>query len=435
MTPTAPPYRTGNPNARLRVRVSPVAESLIRSGHPWVYSASLRDHNRAGRAGELAVVYDRNDKFLAIGLYDPDSPIQLRILHHGKPAQVDAAFWRARMTAAFEKRLPLFGPETDGYRLVAGESDGWPGLVIDRYAGTLVLKIYSGAWLGSLSGKPCSEPGQDRLPGLDLIPLISELATEIFKIAPEDLRIVLRLSRNIKELAERASYKDGQNLLGNSTAESVVFHENGLRFESDVVRGQKTGFFLDQRENRQRVGEMAQGADVLNAFSFSGGFSLYAARGGARTVTDLDISPYALEAARKNFSLNTDVPGIVAATHEQLQGDVFEWLETSPERNFSLVILDPPSLAKRESEREGAINAYARLALGGLRRTRPGGLLLCASCSAHVSEDEFFCSVREAVVQSGLKVKELKTTGHAPDHPATFYEAKYLKAIYLRVES
>ena len=212
-----------------------------------------------------------------------------------------------------------------------------------------------------------------------------------------------------------------------------MFRESGIRFEAEVVQGQKTGFFLDQRENRRRIGDLAAGAEVLNAFSFSGGFSLYAARGGARSVADLDISGHALAAARRNFALNRDLPPVAAARHEQIQADCFAWLEESPRRDFDVVILDPPSLAKREAERAGAIQAYARLAAAGLRRVRPDGLLLAASCSAHVNETEFFEAVRGAVRRSGRRFAELGTTGHAPDHPATFPEAKYLKAIYVRL--
>jgi 23S rRNA (cytosine1962-C5)-methyltransferase len=385
--------------------------------------------------GEIAVVYDRQDRFLAFGLYDPESPIQLRILHHGKPIQIDEAFWRLRLDTAFAKRVDSFDHNTNGFRLVSGESDGWPGLVIDRYGDTLVLKLYSASWLGSLTANPTSLGKIPSLPHLRLIPLILACASQSLGIAEANLRLVLRLSRNIQDDAAHLRLQDGQNLAGTDVSESVIFREHGLRFESDVVRGQKTGFFLDQRENRRQVGEWAANADVLNAFSFSGGFSLYAARGGARTVTDLDISPHALDAARRNFALNQEVPGVQAARHAQVQAEAFAWLESSNQRDYSLVILDPPSLAKRESEREGAIRAYERLAFAGLQRTRPGGILLCASCSAHVSEEEFFNAVRRAIARKGGKAQELQRALHAVDHPATFPEARYLKAMYVRVET
>ncbi len=400
---------------RLRLRVTATAETIIRGGHPWVYSASLREQNRNAVAGELAVIYDRQDKFLALGFFDPDSPIRVRILHAGKPVTLDTAWWRARLTTAVAKRTPeTIGPDTDGYRLINGESDGWPGLVLDRYAGTLVLKLYSAAWL----------------------PRLGEISTLIREaLSPEHL--ILRLSRNIQDLAREQGWVDGCEITvagrpDQATVPTVIFRESGLSFEAEVVQGQKTGFFLDQRDNRRLVETLTQGGDVLNAFSFSGGFSLYAARGGAKSVTDLDISLHALESAKRNFALNQSVPGIAAATHEQIQGDAFQWLATGPERSFDCIVLDPPSLAKRETERASAIQAYARLAASGVGRVRPGGVLLAASCSAHVSAEEFFGAVRSAARSSGRRFTELRTTGHAPDHPATFPEANYLKAIYLR---
>ena len=206
-----------------------------------------------------------------------------------------------------------------------------------------------------------------------------------------------------------------------------------MRFEADVLRGQKTGFFLDQRENRRRVESLARGRDVLNAFSFSGGFSLYAARGGARSVTDLDLSAHALAGGRRNVALNRANSAVGSCRHECVRADAFVWLEQEPGRLFDLVILDPPSLAKREPERPGAIRAYGRLASAGLAHLKPGGILVACSCSAHVTAEEFFESVRNSAVRAGRNFEELRTTHHAPDHPATFREAEYLKAIYLRV--
>jgi 23S rRNA (cytosine1962-C5)-methyltransferase len=408
----------------LRLRVSPVAESNLRAGHPWLFAGSIRDQNREGRLGELAAVYDRKDEFLAIGLFDPGSPIRVRVLHAGKPRKLDDAWWRARLQQALARRAGLFDAQTNGYRLIHGESDGWPGLVLDRYDRTLALKLYTAAWL----------------------PRLTEVARNVFEaLHPE--RLVLRLSRNIQDTARgEFGAEDGQPLSSEESADKpplrpspsldnprVTFLESGLRFEADVVRGQKTGFFLDQRENRRRVEALAAGRDVLNAFSFSGGFSLYAARGGAKSVTDLDISAHALESARRNFALNQDSPTVTRCRHELTQADAFEWLERNTARQFDLIVLDPPSLAKRETDRAGAIQSYAELATNGLRALRPGGILVAASCSAHVSAGEFFEAVRGAARKSGRAITELETTGHPPDHPATFKEAEYLKCIQLKV--
>ena len=433
---------------RLRLRVTAAAEAALRGGHPWLFAESIRKQNREGAAGELAVVYDRKDRFLAIGLFDPDSPIRLRALHVGQPVTLDREWWQARLRAAIERRRGLFDEQTTGYRCIHGEGDGWPGLVLDRYGNAFVLKLYTAAWLPRLA--------------------------EIGGLIGEELRpaqLVLRLSRNIREAAgawgiEAGCVAGGTEGQGKKAAvgrgakgvddkleanvghpfspapfppfssaarpqPSVHFLETGLRFECDVVRGQKTGFFLDQRENRRRVESLAAGRDVLNAFSFSGGFSLYAARGKARSVTDLDISRHALNSARRNFALNQPDSAIACCPHTTVQADAFEWLERNARPRFDLVILDPPSLAKREAERTGAIRAYAKLATGGIRILRPGGVLVAASCSAHVTADEFFAAVRQAAVRSRRQCEELMTTRHPPDHPATIPETQYLKCVYL----
>jgi 23S rRNA (cytosine1962-C5)-methyltransferase len=226
-------------------------------------------------------------------------------------------------------------------------------------------------------------------------------------------------------------WSDGKNLFGTVPSGPIIFSENGIRFEADVLRGQKTGFFLDQRENRREVEMLARGRRVLNAFSFSGGFSVYAARGGAKSVTDLDISAHALESAKRNFALNKNFPGVAACRHEMVQADCFDWLEKTSEK-FNLIVLDPPSLAKRAVEREGAIRAYERLNSLGINRLSRDGILVAGSCSAHVSAVEFFDAVRRAAMKSGRKFTELKTLQHPPDHPAGFKEAEYLKVIYLK---
>jgi len=396
----------------IRLRISPAAERAVRSGHPWVYADSIRAQHREGVTGDLAVVFDRRDRFLAIGLYDASSPIRLRLLHSGPPVLLDDAWWTRRLRETLIRRDGLFGPETTGHRWIHGESDGWPGLILDRYGGALVLKLYTAAWL-------------PRLPGL----------TALFRtlLAPE--RLVLRLSRNCREQAAQAGYADGADLWPSDGAERVPFLENGLTFEAEVLRGQKTGFFLDQRDNRRRLGALAAGARVLNLFSYTGGFSLYAARGGAQSVTDLDISPHALDQARRNFDLNRHLPGVADTRHEAVQADVFDWLAGPAPADFDLVVLDPPSLARREAERADALKAYDYLARGALRRIRPGGSLLAASCSAHVTAPEFFETLGAAARRSGRAFHPLETTGHPPDHPSTFPEAAYLKAIYLKLTS
>jgi len=404
-----PSAATSPPVARLRLRITSTAETIVRSGHPWLFADSIHESNRAGETGELAVLYDRNNKFLAVGMFDSDSPIRVRILHAGKPATIDAAWWQTRLEQTLARRAGHFASSTTGYRLIHGESDGWPGLVLDRYDTTLVLKLYTAAWLSRL--KEILALFQEKIPCA---------------------RIVLRLSRNIQALAEKQfQRRDGQMLFGDAPEGAVIFSENGIRFGADVLRGQKTGFFLDQRENRREVETLACGRRVLNAFSFSGGFSVYAARGGATSVTDLDISTHALESAQRNFALNQNFPGVANSRHETIQADCFEWLDKATAK-FDLIVLDPPSLAKRAAEREGAIRAYERVNSQGIQMLALEGILVAGSCSAHVSSAEFFDAVRRAAAKSGRKYSELKTMQHPLDHPAGFKEAEYLKVIYLK---
>jgi 23S rRNA (cytosine1962-C5)-methyltransferase len=302
-----------------------------------------------------------------------------------------------------------------------------------------VLKLYTAAWLPRLNqvvdlirSAPVASSWRERT--------ASAVARESDSAEDSRLRqgaaLVLRLSRNIQDAArQKFNLADGQWLIEDSGGTSRTFLENGLRFEADVVRGQKTGFFLDQRENRRRVEALARERDVLNAFSFSGGFSLYSARGGAKSVTDLDISSHALESAKGNFALNKSNSNAASCRHEAIRTDAFAWLEQETWREFDLVILDPPSLAKREAERAGAVQAYGKLAANALRRLRNGGVLVAASCSAHVSAEEFFDVVQKSAQKSGRRVVEMETTGQPPDHPATFPEAQYLKCIYLRIRN
>lgn len=378
----------------LKVRLFPRAEATVRAGHPWVFSGSVKSVNREATAGELAVVYDRQDRFMAVGFWDAESPMPLRIVHQGSPARIDRAWWVRQAIACRDKRREVAQPGTTGYRCINGDSEGFPGLVADRYAETLVVKIYSEAWVARWEE-------------------IESVLREVF--TPRYL--VRRVARNVVGGEE--------GFCGEAGDEVVVFEENGLKFESAVLRGQKTGFFLDQRENRARVGELAAGRDVLNVFSFSGGFSVYAARGGASSVTDVDISGHALESAARNFSLNPELAGV---RHRAVQADAFGWMAEARE-TWDLIVVDPPSLTKREREKPGALRAYRRLNADAMRCLRPGGILVAASCSAHVTPAEFLGLVRDEAQRSGRGWRELWTRGHAADHPASFAEAEYLKAV------
>jgi 23S rRNA (cytosine1962-C5)-methyltransferase len=356
------------------------------------------------------VIFDRKNRFMAVGLYDPHSPIRVRVLHQGSPAEINGRWWQHKLEAAAARREPLAGTGTTGCRLVHGENDGFPGLVIDRYAETLVMKMYTTAW----------------------VPHLREVAAAVTAVAHPE-RILLRLNRSAAAQADELfGLQNGSLLLGPPVAGPVRFQENGLWFAADVVEGQKTGFFLDQRENRARVEPLAAGKSVLNVFAYSGGFSLYAARGGARRVSSLDISRPALDAAAGNFALNAAHPAVAAAEHELIVGDAFARMAALRRngRSFDMVIIDPPSFAKKQAEVERALGAYGRLVRLGLGLLRPGGVLVTASCSSRVSAARFFALVHETARKEKRPLREIERTGHALDHPITFPEGAYLKCLF-----
>ena len=395
---------------RIALRVTPEAERTLRQGHPWLFDRAIRAQSHAGQPGDLAVIFDRKRRFLAIGLYDPTSPIRTRILHHGQPTTIDTDWFRTQLTAAIQLRTPLAQTATDGYRLVHGENDGLPGLVIDRYASTLVVKLDTAAWIPHL---------------ITILPVLADsLPIE---------RVVLRLSRNVQAQQNHLhNLHDGMILSGPPLDGPILFRENGLCFEADPIRGQKTGFFLDQRENRATVETLAADKAVLNVFAYTGGFSLYAARAGATNVTSLDISRPALDAAQRNFALNLDLPAVAAAHHELLLGDAFTVLErlARANRQFELVIVDPPSFARKQADVPRALEAYTQLTQLALRILRPGGTVVLASCTSRISADEFYANAQRAAEQIGRPLREFARMGHAVDHPIGFREGAYLKCLF-----
>ena len=393
--------------ARLATRLTPQGERILRSGHPWLFDGAVEQVKGPGRPGDLAVIFDRKkDRFAGIGLYDPASPIRVRVLHQGGPVRIDADWFAARLQAARKLRLPLLKKNTDGYRLVHGENDGLPGLVVDVYAGVAVVKLYSAVWY----------------PYLDvLLPLIQRTA--------KAATVVLRLARVVDPVGDLT---DGALLAGTLEAPEVTFREHNLKFLSHVVDGHKTGFFLDHRHNRKRVGELAEGQDVLDVFSYAGGFTVHALAGGAYRVVSLDISAPALELARLNVALNFGED----PRHEVVVGDAFQELERIARRReeFGIVVVDPPSFAKREKEVRGALDAYRRINTLAVPLVKPGGILLAASCSARVSADDFFATVEKVLKRSGRGYSLLERTFHDVDHPIGFAEGVYLKAAYYRLD-
>jgi len=396
---------------RIAVRVKQKAVSAVRSGHPWLFEDSVKKAPVDAAPGDVAVLYDPDGKkILSAGLYDPHSQLRVRILQKdaSQPPVGPALFTKLAAEAA-AVRAGAISSETTAFRLANGESDGFPGLVADRYAGTLVLKLYSEAF----------------------VPWAGDVADAFFAANPGLVHCVIRLSRALEDSPFVRRFFPEPAVVFTAKPEAfanpVHFQENGLLFEADVIRGQKTGFFLDQRDNRARVGTMSAGRDVLNVFSFSGGFSLYAARGGASSVCSVDADKHAIAACAHHFELNKEHPNVRRCKHEGIVGDAFEAMLglVQAKRRFGLVIVDPPSFAKSAAERDRALHSYARLAALADSLLKPGGTLVFASCSSRVSADDFF-----PVVLAHTHVRELARTAHAADHPALFPESHYLKCLY-----
>jgi 23S rRNA (cytosine1962-C5)-methyltransferase len=246
-------------------------------------------------------------------------------------------------------------------------------------------------------------------------------------------RLVLRLGRAMLEQPQDLyGLGDGVILSGPDLDGPVFFRENGLLFEADPIHGQKTGFFLDQRDNRARVEKLAAGKTVLNVFAYTGGFSVYAARGGARKVVSVDASAPALEAATRNMAHNRHIPSVAAASHETVPGDAFETLARLAKtgKRFDMVIADPPAFAQKRAQVTQALSAYERLTRLSLGVLQPGGILVQASCSSQMDAQTFFSAVNRAAVQAARPLHEIERTGHALDHPIAFKEGAYLKCLF-----
>jgi len=392
------------PSESVTVHVQRAALKPLRQGHPWLFDGGIAKVSKEVPAGAVAVIFDDKRKMVGLGLYDPDHPIRVKMLLRRGGVPINEDFFAGRVEQALALREPLHRQKTDGYRLIYGESDGLPGLVVDRYAKTLVIKLYSAIWWSRLA---------------QVVPSLMRLT--------KAHHVVLRLSRALKAQAAQFGLSDGQVLSAKPLPDHMTFQENGLSFEVDVLRGQKTGFFLDQRDNRKRVEALSQGKSVLNVFSYTGGFSLYAARGGATEVTSLDSSRPALEAAERNFKLNPELN----CAHEIICGDAFAEMNAliDAKKTYDVIVIDPPSFARKAIEVEAARNAYGRLTKLGLALLAEGGTLVLASCSSRITMDDFVAINQRAASQVSRSLRILERSEHALDHPVDFAEGAYLKCL------
>ena len=319
--------------------------------------------------------------------------------------EINAEFFHHKIEIALEKRSDLLQTHTNSYRLLFGENDGFPGLIADVYNKVLVVKLYSEIWL----------------------PYLESILNSLQQLSKTDT-VVLRLSRGLQN-SNHHNLTDGDVIYGTLENEVVQFVEHGVNFSANVIKGHKTGYFLDHRDNRRRVGELSKGKSVLDVFSYAGGFSVHALANGATEVTSLDISKQALDIARENGKLNN-----YTGQHKTISGDAFKEMKMLIEKGktFDVVVIDPPSFAKQQSEIDLAKKKYAQLAELGEKLTAKNGLLVLASCSSRVLAQSFYDLNSQALnAQSRLYETVLKTK-HDSDHPISFPEGAYLKCGYYR---
>jgi len=340
------------------IHLKPRKERPVLLGHPWIFSGAIADLDARLMPGSLVTVQSADGTFLGRGYANPRCAIAIRILTR-RDEPVDAAFLRARVATALQWRRAVLPPETDAFRVLNGEGDGLPGVIADVYGSTVVLQ--------------CLTAG-----AATLKPAVVDALRDV--LAPAC--IYERSTGNVRR--EEGIEPEEGPLIGDAPAAPVTIRECGLRFLVNVRLGQKTGFFLDQRDNRLLVRALAAGRDVLNAFAYTGAFGVYAGAGGARGVVSVESSPRALAVARDNWSANA----LTESAAEFVEADVFRYLR-EVERTFDLLILDPPALVKRRQEVDRGARAYKDLHLWALRRAAPGAFVVTFSCSQHVSAELF----------------------------------------------
>jgi 23S rRNA (cytosine1962-C5)-methyltransferase len=389
-----------------RLVLKPGREKSLRHRHPWVFSGAVERLQGDAEPGETVEVLAHDGAFLARAAYSPSSQIRARVWTFDPQQAVDADFLRSRLAAAIARRSTILGERTNAARLVHSESDGLPGLIVDRYGEAAVVQLLSAG----------AERWRDFWP--------EALA------ALTGVRVVHERSDvEVRELEGLAARRGA--LLG-AVGGPVPIVENGLRFEVDIVAGQKTGFFLDQRDNRALAGELARDADVLNAFCYTGGFTVAALAGGARHALSIDTSLEALDSGRRNLALND----LDAARAEWLAVDVFAHLRKLRDqgRKFGLVILDPPKFAPTEKHVARAARAYKDINLWAMKLLAPGGRLMSFSCSGAVGPELFQKIVAGAAADARADLVIERRLFAALDHPVSihFPEGEYLKGLLLR---
>ncbi len=396
----------------LKIILKSGKDDALRRYHPWVFSGAIKKMEGPAYDGCHTEIFSNKDQYLGCGIYQ-DATIAVRILAFApdRPASFESAFWEEKLHAAFRLREIsglTNGSQTNMYRLVHGEGDHLPGLIIDHYDGHLVIQIHA----------------------TGLYRFIDEIAEALKKIYGSKLRSIYDKSRETLPAAFWSD-KEPRGFISGE-ADGVEVSEYSHRFMIDIRKGQKTGFFIDQRENRRLLAHYAEGKNVLNTFCYTGGFSVYALKAGASHVTSLDSSARAIELTEKNVALNFSETD----KHRSVTSDAMGFLKGHDE-DYDVIILDPPAYAKHQHVKHNALQGYKRLNLEALKAIKEGGIIFTFSCSQVVDMQLFRSTIMAAAILAGRKIRILHQLGQPADHPVNIFhpEGQYLKGLVLAVGS
>jgi 23S rRNA (cytosine1962-C5)-methyltransferase len=383
-------------------------EIIILRKHPWIFSGALQKVEKWPNEGEIVEVLDHHNQFLAMASYHR-SNIALRILSFEKE-KIDKSFFINRLESAkvLRKNSGIPSPNTNCYRFIHGEGDGLSGLIIDIYGNTAVIQCHN----------------------LAIYHLRKEIAEAMIEVKKGEIHNIY--SKSEKSLkGQKIEIKDDYLLLSSESPPTTTVLENGIQFTIDWISGQKTGFFLDQRENRKLLRQYCENKKVLNCFSYTGGFTMYALKANAHSVASIDISEKAINILNENARINNSSDNSIAKV-----GDVMEFLKTEEDNVWDIVIVDPPAFAKNISKKHNAVIAYKRLNALAIRKVKSGGLLFTFSCSQVVDTELFYNTITAASIETGRNIRVIHKLMQGPDHPINIYhpEGSYLKGLVLYIE-
>ncbi len=380
-------------------------ELALQRRHPWIFSGAISKKEGNLQDGDLAEVFAANGNYLATGFYAGGS-IAVRIISFTK-CEINEHFWTQKIKAAWHYRnqLGILNKDTNVCRLFFGEGDGVPGLILDYYNGHVVLQAHAGG----------------------VHHFRNEIASALKTVLGHSLKSIF--DKSAETLSKQMAVSVQNGFLYGSLNESLMVNENGHRFKIDFIKGQKTGFFIDQRDNRSLLARYCSGKNVLNTFSYTGGFSIYAAAAGAGLVHSVDVSQSAIELCKENAALND------LKNHEAFVSDTFDFLKDK-KNIYDVIVLDPPAFAKSRDSKHNAVIAYKRLNAMAIQLIKSGGILFTFSCSGVIDKYLFYNTITAAAIEAGRNIKVLHYLHQPPDHPVTpwFPEGEYLKGMVLWVE-